>query len=107
MMREVNEKDWKLFRKKIGIWQENYMQKLNNQYIELLQSDHLASENFWELEKRISKDKRSVGVVVDMRRSKMKENIFTLIRDQAITFEDLDGFTEDLKSEIQYMVEYW
>ena len=30
-MYDVNEKDWKILRKKIIIWQENYMQKLNNE----------------------------------------------------------------------------
>lgn len=39
-MYDVNEKDWKILRKKIIIWQENYMQKLNNEYIELLQRDN-------------------------------------------------------------------
>ncbi|WP_279155292.1 hypothetical protein [Thomasclavelia cocleata] len=39
-MCEVKERDWKIFRKKIIIWQENYMQKLNNEYIELLQRDN-------------------------------------------------------------------
>ena len=32
----VNEKDWKLFRSRIGLWQEAYMDRLNREYIELL-----------------------------------------------------------------------
>ena len=32
------EKDWKLFRKKIVVWQEAYMDRLNKEYVELLGS---------------------------------------------------------------------
>ena len=71
-MFDVKERDWKIFRKKIIIWQENYMQKLNNEYIEILKRDNDASKNFWDLERRIYKDKRSIGVAIDMRRSKMQ-----------------------------------
>lgn len=52
-MQEFTEADWKLFRSKIGEWQEAYMDKLNKEYIELLNGDKLPSEKFWELEKRI------------------------------------------------------
>ena len=68
-MFDVKERDWKIFRKKIIIWQENYMQKLNNEYIEILKRDNDASKNFWDLERIIYKDKRSIGVAIDMRLS--------------------------------------
>ena len=45
------ERDWKLFRAKLPEWQENYMDKLNKEYTEILNSDKLPSEKFWELEK--------------------------------------------------------
>ena len=47
------ESDWKLYKSKIADWQEGYMEKLCKEYIELLSSDKLPSERFWELEKRI------------------------------------------------------
>lgn len=104
-MYDVKEKDWKIFRKKIIIWQENYMQKLNNEYIKLLQRDNFASQNFWDLEKRIFKDKRSVGVVIDMRRSTMEQNILELLRDDIIQFDDLNDFSEELKNEIKLIID--
>lgn len=106
-MFDVKERDWKIFRKKIIIWQENYMQKLNNEYIEILQRDNDASKNFWDLERRIYKDKRSIGVAIDMRRSKMHENIWALLKDDIITFDDLNDFSDDFKSEIKYMIDRW
>ena len=53
MSMDVNEKDWKLFRKNLLDWQENYMEKLIKEYIEFLSGDGLASDKFWELEKKI------------------------------------------------------
>ena len=35
-MNRSSEEDWKLFRKKIPEWQESYMDKLNKEYIEIL-----------------------------------------------------------------------
>ena len=56
---EISKKDWKLFREKLAGWQEQYMERLNKEYIELLSSnDKNASEKFWNLEKRIKKDKK-------------------------------------------------
>lgn len=48
-MMKFTEQDWRLFRKKSGSWQENYMDRLNKEYIELLSADTLPSEKFWEL----------------------------------------------------------
>ena len=57
-MNRFSEKDWKLFRSKISDWQEAYMEKLNQEYIELLSGDGYASDKFWALEKRIREDKK-------------------------------------------------
>ena len=57
-MRDVSERDWKLFRKKLPGWQEAYMERLCKEYIELLSSESIASERFWKLEKRITDDRK-------------------------------------------------
>lgn len=43
-------KDWALFREKIADWQEAYMDKLNKEYMDLLNGDGRPSEKFWALE---------------------------------------------------------
>lgn len=44
---EISKKDWKLFREKLAIWQENYMNKLTKEYIELLNDENKnASDKF-------------------------------------------------------------
>ena len=32
-MNEFSEKDWKLFRRKIAVWQNAYIDKLNKEYM--------------------------------------------------------------------------
>ena len=103
-MYQVKEKDWKLFRQKLPLWQEAYMDKLNQEYIRLLSGDGLASDKFWELEKRIREDKRSVGVVADMRRSQMYSNLLSLLVNEIIREDDLDGFSEKLTETVKYAV---
>ena len=48
---DISKSDLKKFRNNIGKWQELYMEKLCKEYVDLLQSDNLPSEKFWELEK--------------------------------------------------------
>lgn len=100
-MYTVKEQDWKLFRKKLPIWQESYMDKLNQEYIRLLSGEGLASDKFWELEKRIHTDKRSVGVVADMRRSQLYSNLLSLLANEIIREDDLDGFSEELTETVK------
>ena len=79
---QISERDWKIFRKKIPDWQECYMERLEMEYIALLQTDKSASAKFWALEKRIKQDKKSPGVIIDMRRSTAINNIVNLILDE-------------------------
>ena len=77
------------------------MNKLNQEYVRLLSGEGLASDKFWELEKRIHTDKRSVGVVADMRRSQMYSNLLSLLVNEIIREDDLDGFSEELSETIK------
>lgn len=98
-MGEVAESDWKLFKELLPRWQESYMEMLIGQYIEMLNDDSEASSRFWALEERINRDKLSSGVLAsDIRRSTMRYEIANLLSDNVITLDDLDGFTEDIKS---------
>ena len=93
----VTEADWKLFRSKIARWQERFMDKLVKEYSELLSDpEKLSSDKFWELEKRIKEDAKLKGVTCEMRRSVMLYNLMELYREDAITDDDLDGFSEEI-----------
>ena len=102
---EVSKQDWKLFREKIPAWQESYMEKLNNEYIALLQGDGSPSKKFWALEKRIKNDKRHKGVLIEMRKQNMPFDIVELIRDGAITLKDIENFSSDLQETIKFLLE--
>lgn len=47
---EVSKSDWKLFRTRVGDWQEAYMERLAKEYIDLLDGAEDASDKFWKLE---------------------------------------------------------
>ena len=96
-----SEKDWKLFRARLPEWQEAYMGRLIDGYIELLQSEGNPSSRFWELEKRIHHDKKAAGVSVEMSRSRLSTNMLALLDEGAITLDDLDGFSDGFRAEIE------
>lgn len=98
------ESDWKKFRKKVPVWQEAYMQKLTEEYRNILDSDKAPSEKFWALEKSIAQEKQCPGVMADMRRSRMRENIVELLRCGAITRSDLEDFSQELQDEMDLFI---
>ncbi len=104
-MNRFSEKDWKIFRSKIAAWQEAYMEKLNKEYIELLKGEGNASEKIWALEKRVKEDKKDCGVHCEMSRSNQFNIMLSLLNEGAITMNDLDGFSEDLKDTLKHFYE--
>lgn len=100
-----SEKDWKLFRSRIADWQENYMDRLCQEYADILSGDGNASDKFWKLEERIKKDKKKSGVQCQMSRSEMMYIIMELLNDEAITMDDLDDFSDDFKETIWMLTE--
>ncbi len=102
---EISKRDWKLYREKIPGWQENYMSRLNDEYIALLSADDKdPSEKFWELEKRIKRDRRHPGVLIEMQKSSAMYDIVRLIRLDVITYDDLSDFSDDLHQAIKIML---
>ena len=98
---EVSKQDWKLFRIKLPDWQEAYMERLNKEYIELLLEEGNASDKFWKLSERIRHDKQSRGVVLRLSKQSMLWDIVAMINDDVISFDELEGFSEDLKETVQ------
>ena len=105
MVYDITKADWKLFQEKLPDWQENFMRKLNYEYIRLLTESKRDSEKFWELEKRIKLDKRKTGVICEMRKSIMVDNIISLINEGAITLDDLSDFSNELKEYVSFLLQ--
>ena len=93
-----------IFRNKIAMWQESYINKLNKECIELLSGDEFALEKFWKLEERIRRDRKHPGVVIQMRKSEMIYDIAILIREGVIGIQDLDGFSKELIEYVQVIL---
>ena len=96
-MYDVKESDWKLFRKLLPGWQERFMGRLLGEYAKIMAGKGLVSDRFWKLQKRLQKDVRKVGVCAEMRRSVMAINLRLLLQEAAITKDDLDGFSDELR----------
>ena len=98
------EKDWKLFKKKLG-WQEAYMDKLIEEYKDILNSDASSSDKYWTLRKKIYEDYKSPGVLArDVSRSNMFIILLELLHDQAINMDDLNEFSDELKEDIAQFI---
>ena len=104
-MIEISKADWKLFRERVPIWQERYMEQLTKEYINLLSSPGYASAHFWELEKRIKKDRKHPGVILEMRKSTAVWDIVDFLREDIISWEDLNGFSQELIDDVKNIVE--
>ena len=104
-MIEISKADWKLFRERVPIWQERYMEQLTKEYINLLSSPGYASAHFWELEKRINKDRKHPGVILEMRKSNAVWDIIVFLREDIISWEDLEGFSQALIDVIKDIVD--
>ena len=98
-----NESDWKLFRQKVPEWQEAYMNRLNEEYIQLLSENAAPSDKFWRLEQRIKADRNKSGVRLDMRRSMMIDNLIQLINEEVISLADLAGFSDGLRERMEFL----
>jgi hypothetical protein len=103
-MVEITKSDWKLFRERLPEWQEHYMERLTKEYIELLSSPGNASDHFWELEKRIKKDKKNPGVLLEVRKSEALWDIAAFVGRGIITMDELEGFSEELIEAVQLIL---
>ena len=76
------------------------MEKLVKEYADYLSSDLPASTKFWEMEKRIKRDRKTPGVWIELRKSDMFWDIAGLINDKVILMDDLEEFSDDLKEAV-------
>ena len=104
-MYELKEDDWQYFRKNVPIWQERFMTSLIGEYTRMLMGKGKGSEKFWNLKKRIEEDVKRKGVVIEMRRSRMVNDVIVLFEEGTITKNDMCGFSEELKRTVESMME--
>ena len=109
---EIMQNHWRskrdriLFRERIAGWQEAYIGRLDREYIELLSRDGPEAEKFWELYRRRRRDKRCTGVQAEMRDPEILANLCRLVNEGAIGYDDLDGFSEELREDMIRITSY-
>lgn len=101
---DISKHDWNLYKAKLPIWQEAYMARLNEEYIQILKREGSPSDNFWELNKRIQKDKKNPGVIVELDRKMAVKTIVDLLNDEIITYDDLKDFSNELKDIVNFFI---
>lgn len=99
--RQIDEADWTLFKTRMPIWRERYLESLLRSYQRILSSDKTAEERFYSLNKRMNKDSRSFLFSVEMRRSQLLVNIQEMLREGIIDIDDLEGFSQDLREKMK------
>lgn len=102
---EISKQDWALYRRKMPVWQEHYMEHLCKEYAEILSSDDRGSDRFWKLWERIKEDRKCTGVMAQISRSSVIMNLVSLIGEGAITLDDLAEFSEELQERVRFLVE--
>ena len=101
---EVSKSDWKLFRERVVDWQEAYMERLVNEYMDLLDGAENASDKFWKLEERIKKDKKHPRVMLELSKGNMIFDIVALINSDVIITADLADFSDELKESVDFLL---
>lgn len=102
---EPSKKDWKLYREKVPGWQENYMERLIEDYVSYLSSTEPASTKFWTMEKRMKQDKKTPGVCIEISKGNMIFDLVRFLQDEVIVFSDLDEFSEELRETVRLLWE--
>lgn len=101
---DVDESDWRLFRKLFPVWQENYMDAVIDSYIKLLQGPQAGLEKFHTLEKMMDREYYKACFKVEMSRSKLWMNIANLLSDGVITEEDIAPFSSSIKEKVYFVL---
>lgn len=100
-MSDISKSDWKLLNERLPEWQEKYMGRLLDEYMEIIKSSEKPSERFHRLESRLKQDRKNPGVQLQMDKSEAMFYLALLIKNNVITMADLEGFSAGLKESIK------
>ena len=98
---EISKADWKLFQDRLRLWQENYMERLIEEYVKMLQGPENASSKFWQLERKLKSDRLNPGVTLVLDKQEVINDIASMVKIGVITIADLEGFSEELINEVK------
>ena len=73
------------------------MEKLNKEYVGIMTGDESASKKFWPLRNELTRTKERQVCSLMLKNSEVAWDFVALMRDEAITEMDLEGFNKELK----------
>ena len=98
---EISKADWKLFQDRLRLWQENYMERLIEKYVKMLQGPENASSKFWQLERKLKSDRLNPGVSLVLDKQEVINDLVNMVKIGVIAISDLEGFSEELINEVK------
>ena len=97
----MNKSDWFLLQTLLPQWQEAYTARLCDTYAAILTGPYRGSDAFWEVKRLIRKDKKRLNAMAEVEKEEMPLIIAELLREQAITEEDLSQFSDRLRKRVK------
>ena len=97
----MNKSDWHLFQTLLPQWQEAYTARLCDEYAAILTGPYRGSDAFWEVKRLIRKDKKRLNAMAEVEKAEMPFVIAELLREQAITEENLAEFSLGLRERVK------
>ena len=96
--------DWELFQSRLPLWQESYAARLCDAYAAILTGPYRGSDAFWKVKRLIRQDMKRLGAMADIEKKEMPHIIADLLREQAITVDDLSDFSDELKETVECLM---
>ena len=100
-MTAPDKSDWHLFQTLLPQWQEAYTVRLCDEYAAILTGPYRGSDAFWEVKRLIRKDKKRLAAMAMVEKQELPFVIAELLREQAITEEDLAEFSPGLRKRVK------
>jgi len=107
MMMNVDESDWRHFRRSVSEWRERYLQTVNEE-INVLTTpgDRTPTEAFWDIKERVDAEAKILQACLDRHsRSNMSIHLIRMLRHGMIHEADLDGFSHELRDQVLVSIE--
>ena len=93
----MNKSDWHLFQSLLPQWQEAYTARLCDEYAAILTGPYRGSD----AKRLIRKDKKRLAAMAMVEKQEMPFIIAELLREQAITEEELAVFSDGLRERVK------
>ncbi|HHP7239060.1 hypothetical protein [Longibacter sp.] len=107
MIANVDESDWRRFRRSVSEWRERYLQTVNEE-INVLTTpgDRTPTEAFWEIKDRVDAEAKILQACLDGHsRSNMSIHLIRMLQHGMICEADLDDFSHELRDQILASIE--